>query len=93
MSESISQFERVKKLLAANYAEDIPPVTSMDDIASITILDYSVIDFDPDYLADLCLFHNLKSLAICIHAADLSFLSSFPLLEYLDLCLCVIKKQ
>ena len=85
MGENISQFERVQKLLAANAAENIPPVTTMDDIASVTFLDFSTIDFDPDYLDTLCLFHNLKSLAICIHAEDLSFLSSFPQLEDLDL--------
>ena len=85
MSESISQFERVQKLLAANAAENTPPVRSMDDIASVTILDFSMIDFEPEYLDALCLFHNLKSLAICIHAEDLSFLSSFPQLEDLDL--------
>ena len=85
MSESISQFERVQKLLSANAAENTPPVRSMDDIASVTILDFSMIDFEPEYLDALCLFHNLKSLAICIHAEDLSFLSSFPQLEDLDL--------
>ena len=85
MSESISQFERVQKLLAANAAENTPPVTTMDDVASVTILDFSMIDFEPEYLDALCLFHNLKSLAICIHAEDLSFLSSFPRLEDLDL--------
>ena len=85
MSESISQFECVQKLLAANAAENTPPVRSMDDIASVTILDFSMIDFEPEYLDALCLFHNLKSLAICIHAEDLSFLSSFPQLEDLDL--------
>ena len=85
MSESISQFECVQKLLAANAAENTPPVTTMDDVASVTFLDFSMIDFEPEYLDALCLFHNLKSLAICIHAEDLSFLSSFPQFEDLDL--------
>ena len=85
MSDNNSQFERVKKLLAANDPEDIPPVTSMDDIASVTFLDFSSNYFDLHYLDTLCLFHNLKALAICIRTEDLSFLSSFPHLEELFL--------
>ena len=85
MSDNISQFERVQKLLAANAAENTPPVRSMDDIASVTFLDFSSIHFDPEYFDILCLFHNLKSLALDLTTRDLSFLASFPHLEELFL--------
>lgn len=85
MRDNSSQFERVRKLLAVNAAENTPPVRSMDDIASVTFLDFSSIHFEPEYIDTLCLFHNLKSLGIDVITEDLSFLASFPHLEELFL--------